>query len=115
APPALSASASATFAFSTGEDATFECRLDGGAPAPCASPVTYEGLADGEHTFEVAAIDTFSNRDEVPATHTWTIDTLAPATTLDAAPGALVTDASATFSFTSDDPAAAFECELDGD
>ena len=35
---------SATFSFSADEPSTFQCSLDGGAFAPCASPVTYTNL-----------------------------------------------------------------------
>lgn len=58
-------------------EATFQCKLDDGALAPCVSPVTYSGLADGSHRFEVYA--SFNgNTDTVGATHSWAIDTLAP-------------------------------------
>ncbi len=68
-PPALSNSASASFAFS-GTDAggsgvaSFECRRDGASFAPCTSPQAYAALADGAHSFEVRAIDTAGNADQ---------------------------------------------------
>ncbi|MFW6135997.1 MAG: hypothetical protein ACOC7N_04165, partial [Chloroflexota bacterium] len=55
--------------------AGFECRLDGGSWATCSSPHTTAPLSDGTHTFEVRAVDNFSNRDPTPASHTWTVDT----------------------------------------
>ena len=57
APANPSNSRTATFSFhSTVEPATFACSLDGAArAAPCTSPVTYTGLADGSHSFSVVA------------------------------------------------------------
>jgi len=46
----------ATFTFSsTDPTATFECRVDNGPFAPCASPHTIASLANGPHTFDVRA------------------------------------------------------------
>lgn len=71
-------SATATFEFTATEAATFECALDAGAYAACSSPMTYDELAEGEHTFAVRAIDAAGTVDATPATATWTIDTGAP-------------------------------------
>ena len=52
----------ATFAFSADETGvSFECSLDGAAFDPCASGITYDALADGDHTFVMHAIDTAGN------------------------------------------------------
>jgi len=91
-PPNPSNSSSATFTF-TGNDGsgvggvTFECRLDGGAWTPCASPQTYTGLSDGSHTFEVRATDSLGNTDSSPASYTWVIDTAGPTVTINQASG----------------------------
>jgi sugar lactone lactonase YvrE len=71
-------SATASLVFSADEPATFSCRLDGGAAEPCTSPLTYSGLADGPHHFEVTATDTAGNVDPTPATRDWTVDTSSP-------------------------------------
>jgi hypothetical protein len=69
---------SATFSFhSTQSPATFQCQVDSGAAAPCTSPVTYSGLADGDHRFSVQATSA-AGTDPSPATATWTVDTTAP-------------------------------------
>ncbi|MFY0575794.1 MYXO-CTERM sorting domain-containing protein [Cystobacter fuscus] len=65
---------SATFEFDTGAPGvTYECRLDGGEWTACTSPVTYDNLPDGEHTFEVRSRDSAGNVDATPATRTWTV------------------------------------------
>jgi hypothetical protein len=64
----------ASFTFSADEaGATFDCRLDTGSFSDCASPKTYSGLALGEHTFSVRAVDSAGNVDPTPATRTWTV------------------------------------------
>src|SRR3990167_3863359 len=70
----------ATFTFTATEPgSTFECKLDAGAFVPgCMSGVSYSGLADGSHTFQVRATDPASNVDPTPASFTWTVDTIAP-------------------------------------
>jgi hypothetical protein len=75
-------SISMTFTFSgTDTDSgvkSFECDLDGGGFATCASPKSYASLPDGSHTFQVRAIDFVGNVDASPASHTWTVDTTTP-------------------------------------
>ncbi|OJT25163.1 hypothetical protein BO221_12375 [Archangium sp. Cb G35] len=64
----------ATFELSSNEPGvTYECSLDGAAYTPCTSPVTFTGLADGEHTLQVRARDAAGNVDATPATWTWTV------------------------------------------
>lgn len=74
--PATSApvnTARATLTFASEAGARFECSLDGGAWQPCASPVTYGGLANGPHTFSVRAVDAAGNVDGTPITRSWTV------------------------------------------
>ncbi len=72
-------SASASFRFSSAEaGATFECKLDRGTFAPCASPKSYSALANGGHTFSVRAKDGAGNPDPTPAVRTWTVDAARP-------------------------------------
>ena len=78
-----SASADATFAFSATEGgSTFECELDGGGFSACSSPKSYTSLSDGGHTFAVRAVDAAGNTDATPAQSTWSIDTVAPNSTM---------------------------------
>jgi fibronectin type 3 domain-containing protein len=79
APPAGTTSSNATFTFhASGSPATYKCKLDNGTSATCASPVSYSGLAQGSHTFSVAATVNGSI-DPTPALATWTIDNTPPA------------------------------------
>jgi hypothetical protein len=120
-PPTLTSSASATFTFigvDDGSVAGFEYRLDGGGWVPTGSPVTLTDLAKGAHTFEVRAIDNLGERDPTPASHTWTVDTQAPDTTITANPTNPSASSNASFSFTGEDfggsGIAGFEVRLDG-
>lgn len=67
-------SSTATFGFSASESgATFECRLNAGAWAACASPRVLTGLTPGASTFAVRAVDAAGNVDTTPATRHWTV------------------------------------------
>ena len=57
---------------------TFACSLDGAGLQPCTSPFNVLGLAQGAHTFAVAAIDAAGHQDPSPATASWTVDTVPP-------------------------------------
>jgi hypothetical protein len=73
APSNPTESTSATFKFTDAEAGVkFACRLDGQTPSLCSSPKSYTGLALGEHTFSVAAIDAAGNV-STPASDSWTI------------------------------------------
>jgi hypothetical protein len=72
-PPASTPSKDASFSFSGLGAASFQCQLDGGAFAACASPQSYSGLSNGAHTFAVRALDSAGSPDPTPATYIWTI------------------------------------------
>jgi len=68
-PPAVTTNASPAFTFASATPgATFQCSLDDGAFAACASPFTVPPLAAGDHTFAVRALDAAGNADPTPAT-----------------------------------------------
>ncbi|WP_247046221.1 Ig-like domain repeat protein [Arthrobacter rhizosphaerae] len=75
--PTGTTSSAATFTFTGETDARFECQLDAGTWAACASPTAYEALADGSHTFAVRAIDAAGNTG-ASTDRTWTVDATAP-------------------------------------
>jgi hypothetical protein len=80
-PPTPSGSASANFAFSSSEaGSSFACSLDAAGITPCSSPTTYSGLGDGAHIFRVEAVDAAGNADATPATYSWQIAGVGPAT-----------------------------------
>ena len=126
APSNPTTSTTAIFHFAGSDNLTpglslnFECQMNGLGFMPCTSPKEYT-LGSGEHTFQVRAIDQGQptpNVDPTPATHTWTIvlpppDVTAPDTFLNSAPDPVTTLTTATFTFSSDDPTATFECLLD--
>jgi len=66
-----------TFSFSSQPGASFECRLDSGSYAACASPKATSHLAEGLHTFSVRAKDAAGNVDPTPASRSFTVKTAA--------------------------------------
>ena len=107
----------ATFTFShpdQGEtwDGHFECRLDQTAWAPCTSPHSESGLADGSHTFQVRVTDEVGNLSPAVSS-TWEVDTAAPATSIDGGPTGNVRQRGATILFSADRDST-FECQIDG-
>ena len=74
--PTKATTASFTF-HATAAGATFACSLDAAAATACTSPASYSGLAEGSHTFSVAATANGST-DPSPATQTWTVNTTPP-------------------------------------
>jgi parallel beta-helix repeat protein/predicted outer membrane repeat protein len=125
APASPSTSTTATFKFTGSDNSTpgpnlaYECSLDGGDFEPCASPKTYTGLSLTTHSFAVRAVDLIGNEDPSPALHTWTIeapapDTTPPETTIDSGPEPVTVETDATFTFSSNEEGATFECSLNG-
>jgi hypothetical protein len=124
-PESPTTSTSATFDLGGTDNETssynlsYECSLDGSGFEPCDSPVTYNGLAVGDHTFVVLAVDEAGNADASPEAYQWTIgsppaDTEAPDTAIESGPEATTTATDATFTFSSSETDATFECSLDG-
>lgn len=63
---------SATFEFTATRGDGFECRLDSGDWYACDSPEHLSGLASGQHTFAVRAVDG-AEVDATPASRTWSV------------------------------------------
>jgi hypothetical protein len=65
---------SATYEFGADEPgSTFRCRIDGGASAPCVSPLVIRKPKKGGHSLEVTAIDAAGNADPTAATDTFKV------------------------------------------
>ncbi|MBI2059748.1 MAG: NHL repeat-containing protein [Nitrospirae bacterium] len=119
-PPAITNQKSAAIGFSCTEPGTltpgpcsFLCQLDTGTPAPCSSPFTATNLGDGTHTFTVAAADALGNPDATPAGFSWVVDTVLPGITLSAGPPPFTNANRPSFTFSSTDSTAVFECHMD--
>ena len=59
--------------FAANEAASFQCKLDRGAYAPCTSPKTYKRLPKGRHTISVFGTDSLGNADATPATQAFKV------------------------------------------
>jgi large repetitive protein len=96
--------------FSADEAATFQCNADGAGFAACASPLELSGLAEGDHSVEVRAVDMAGNV-SATASASWSVDTVAPLTSL------IATQTSAnsySFALASTEANSSFLCSLDG-
>lgn len=102
-----------TFDFMSSDvGSTYECRIDSTEEAdfaPCPRNFTLPELADGDHVFEVRAVDPDGNRDATPVVYQFTVDTKAPGTR---AKGKPAKGKSVKVEFSSKEDGAKFECKL---
>ncbi|MDR7254832.1 Ca2+-binding RTX toxin-like protein [Nocardioides sp. BE266] len=112
-PTGFVSSTGATFTFVADETATFECSLDGAVYVACSTPHVLSGLAQGDHTFAVRAVDLAGKTDATAATRSWTVDTVDPTVIDLTGPSGVVVDPdfAAVLSYQADEPAT-FECRL---
>jgi hypothetical protein len=105
----------------------FECSIDDVEFVTCTSPFTFPNLvSDGSHTFRVRAEDNSGHEDASPALYTWTVDSVAPTTTIISATdgnsntvssGGGTPSTSMIFTFSGTDTGVGldhFECSIDG-
>ncbi|HJR85181.1 MAG TPA: Ig-like domain-containing protein, partial [Nitrososphaeraceae archaeon] len=60
-----------------------QCNIDNSRYVTCTSPFVFPNLLkDGSHTFTVLSQDNAGNKDSTPASFTWTVDTMAPTTSI---------------------------------
>lgn len=125
-PPDPSDSSAAAFTYESNEPgSTFQCKLDEAAFAACpATGISYSGLANGSHSFQVQAKDPSGNVDPTPAGYTFDVVSsgLEPApifpaskpnTKISVKPPAKTHDHTPTLRFRSSIAPATFECKLD--
>lgn len=137
-PPDPSESSSASFTYSSNEPgSSFECSLDGSPFASCpADGISYSGLGNGPHSFQVRATDPSANTDQSPAGYSFEVvlttplqtptssppppstpaaeaKLSSPETTLAGKPAAKTHDRTPTFRFRSTTRGASFQCQLD--
>ncbi len=105
---------SAHFTYAATGATSYQCKLDA-FPRFTACPEggqDYSNLGDGQHTFQVRALNTHGP-DRTPAKYTWTVDTTAPQATIISHPRPQSIGREATFTFSSSEPAGSFMCSLD--
>jgi len=74
--PSSRTKAAPRFTFTADEGSTsFTCHIDPAASQSCNSPFVVPRLAEGPHVFTVSAVDAAGNRDPLPATHNFVMDT----------------------------------------
>ena len=104
----------------------FECSIDNSNFTSCTSPVQSNNLTEGYHSVKIRSQDGVGNTDDSPASFGWTVDTVAPTTTINKAivgtessltNGSNSRFNSITFTFTGNDTDGLgireFECSLD--
>ncbi|MBI3073454.1 MAG: hypothetical protein HYY84_15185 [Deltaproteobacteria bacterium] len=112
-PAAYTNATTATINFTTNDlSATISCAYNANAAITCFSQSSWQGLADGTHTFIVQATDSLGNASDA-SVYSWTIDTTAPDTSFDGGPAQLSNVPSPTFSLACSDPPCTFVCTLD--
>jgi hypothetical protein len=112
-PASPTKSTSANFTYHSSEaNSSFQCSVDGAAAAACGG--SYSGtVANGDHTFDVWAVDQAGNQSTLPAEASWMVDTTPPVVHISSGPSGWVQTTSASFDFDSPDAGATFECHID--
>lgn len=127
-----SESSTASFTYGSNEPgSSFECSLDGGPFAGCpGGGVSYAGLGNGPHSFQVRAVDASGNVDPSPAGYSFQVvvspallatpslapppSPTVPQTSISGKPGVRTHDRTPTFRFRASTAGATFQCKLDG-
>jgi hypothetical protein len=112
-PPQRTNTRMATFNLRSSQaNSTFRCSVDGTPFATCPTPHNVT-VGEGQHTFEVKAVNSEGTEDPTPARFTWLVDTMAPETTITSGPTPRdQAPSDVTFQFTSNEPGT-FTCQMD--
>jgi Ca2+-binding RTX toxin-like protein len=118
-PEGPTSSSSPTFTFSeAGGAATCAIRTEGSETPPtfggCTTASSYSvspALANGSYAFMVKSVDSAEN--ETSAVRSFSVDTVAPQTTIVSAPPTTTDDPKPTFGFTASESAVSFTCRFD--
>lgn len=102
--------------------AGFNCSIDGSPLASCTNSQLFSGLDDGDHTFQVQAIDNAGNTDPSPATASFTVSNAPPTAAITMVNGTsyspgetrYVNYSSVYFHLTTSRDDAQLECRVDG-
>lgn len=89
-PSGTIATDTAIFGFESDQPGTFECRLDSDDDAdwvPCEPPKVYMDLDEGDHNFEVRAVNESAEPDPTPASQGFRVEIPAPPVVVAADPG----------------------------
>jgi len=113
-PSPLTPATGGSFSFTASETASFLCQLDGGIWSACTSPFVFNNLVDGLHTFSVKATDMAGNGETAPPSYSFTIDATLPETTITGQPAPSSNLPDGSFTFTSPEANAIYQCRLDG-
>ena len=117
-PTSPTGSTTASFSFTSNEPGSkFQYYRDTGSWGPTSptstASITYNSLGNGSHAFHVRAIDPAGNVSQ-PVSYSWVIDTTPPTISITSGPSGYVQSTNATFSFSSGEGTATFQCKLDG-
>jgi hypothetical protein len=115
-PPALTNVASASIQVAGAGVVAYQYRLDSGAysaDTAVATPISLKGLADGAHALWVVGKDAAGVYQSTPSSIVWSVDTVAPTTTIISQPPAVSNTAAGNIAFAGSKPGSSFVCKLD--
>lgn len=114
APSAPTTANTINFFFSADDpQATFSCRLDATAFAPCGNTFTTPQLTEASHTFQVRAKDVAGNTELPARSVTFIVDRTAPIGQSVLIAGSAGSDGIPKFQIASNDPSAVAKCKVD--